>query len=364
MILILACHNCRRTSAVRAVVDIVDDVRKETWLLWNCVRCDKHHQWLIPGGRSLEDTARQSLKSSLAYGKVGERQDIYQRLNNSSPEERGKILFGELIWWWRNELPRGPKLEEVAEAAQITKRQWLRIEAGESLPHQKNLVRVVRAVDGVMDQAYLVTDSGKIWKNEMERRLADEEARICMDEHLEKSPEGYTLQSWESPDVEVALQAFRRVSPREFDVDHFLFYAYTVHQEYWGRGTDGTIIIDDNRDEVIPVLKKLFDLFERCKDRQGQYRIVHLMARGAKFYMPKARLISLVIHFIRRSFTSAVKEDDTRSRMGEEWTHLSPIERLALILFDLIDPQYQPRFIEACQQRQGSTKGIDHWLSE
>lgn len=364
MILILACNNCRRTSAVRAVVDSVDHPRKETWLIWDCARCNKHHRWLVPRRKSLEETARQSLKNSVAYGKAGERQDIYQRLNSSLPEEREKILFSELIWWWRHELPRGLTLEEIAEAAQMTKRQWLRIEAGENLPHPKNLVRVVRAVDGVMDQAYLITDSNKRWKHELELHLANEEARICMDESLQKSPEDYTLQSWESPDVEVALEAFRRVLPYESDVDHFLFYAYTVHQEYWGRGSDGTITIDDNRDEVIPVLKKIFDIFERCKDRQESYRIVHLLARGAKFYMPKTLLINLVIHFIRRSFTSAVGEDDTRSRMGEEWAHLSPIERLALILFDLIDPQNQPRFIKVCQKQQGSAKGINHWLSE
>lgn len=364
MILILTCDNCRRTSAVQAVIDKVDFPREETWLLWDCVRCNKAHQWLIPSGRSLEDTAKQSLKSSSAYSKVGEREDVYQRLSNALPETHRKILFGELTWWWRQEVAGDLTIAKVARAADITVRQWIRIEAGASMPHQKNLVGIVHAVDGIMDQAYMLIGSDKDWAKELERYLADEEERISRDALFQKEPEGYTLQAWESPDVEAALQALRRVLPFEFDEDHFLFYAYMVHQGYWGRQLGGPITMDDTRAEIIPVIKKLFNLFGRCENKQAQYRIVYLMVRGAKAYMTQSVMVSLVIYFIRRSFTSAIGEDETSSRVGEQWEYLSPTEKIALTLFDLIDPQYQPRFIKACQKLQGSAKGIDYWLSE
>jgi hypothetical protein len=358
---------------VRAVIDKVDfpqidnsDLpRKETWLLWNCVRCNKQHQWLVPPGRSLEDTARQSLTNSVAYRKSIGRDDVYQKLRGASPEIQKKILFGELIWLWRQEAPREITQAMAAEAAGISPRQWIRIEAGESLPYQNNLVGVVHAVDGIMDQAYLLTDSDKIWNHEMERRLAEEEARISRDEIIQKAPDDEVPEEeWVSPDVKVSFRALKKVLAYEPDADNFLFYAYAVHQEYWGRGSGGTITIDDNRTKIIPLLKKLFNIIQSSEDKRTPYLVVYLMAKGAKFFMTKTRTINLVIYFIRRSFTSAIGQDKTSSRMGSEWKKLSPIERLALILFDLIDPQSQPRYITACQKFQGSSKGIDHWLQE
>jgi transcriptional regulator with XRE-family HTH domain len=349
---------------VRAVVDGMDSPRKETWLLWHCVRCDNHHQWLVPSGRKVEDTARESLKSSIAYHRSGKREDVYRRLSEAPQEKHRKILFGELIWWWREEAVAQFTQAEVAEAAGITVRQWIRIEAGESMPLEENLVGIIHAVDGVMDQAYLLTDLGKVWSKEMERRLADEEARLSEEALLQLDPEGYELQAWESPDVEVALKALKKVIPASFEADQFLFYAYTVHQEYWGRRGENPIRIDDDQTEIIPVIKDLFDLFERCENKQAQYRVVHLMARGAKRYMTKPVIMDLINYFVRNTFTSGMGEDDTRSRMGDKWNQLSAMEKLALTLFDLIGPQNQPRFIKACQKLQGSAKGIDHWLSE
>ena len=372
MILILTCDICRRTSAVRAVIDKVDfpqidssDLpRKETWLLWDCVRCSKHHRWLVPPGRSLEDTARRSLTNSVAYHKSIGREDVYQKLSGASPEAQKKILFSELIWWWRQEAPREITQAMAATAADISPRQWKRIESGESLPYPNNLVGVVHAVDGIMDQAYLLTDSDKIWNHEMERRLADEEARISRDAFLQKAPDDETPEEeWVSPDVEVAFRALKKVLAYEPDEDKFLFYAHTVHQEYWGMGS-GTIRIDDNRSKIIPVLKRLFNIFESSENKRTHYLIVYLMAKGAKFFMTRTLTINLVLHFIRWSFTSAIGKDETSSRMGAEWENLSPMERLALMLFDLIGPQNQPRYITACQKLQGSSKGIDHWLQE
>lgn len=364
MILILTCNRCRRTSAVRAMVDGMDSPRIETWLLWHCVRCDKHHQWLVPSGRSVKDTARRSLKSSKAYAKSRKREDVYRRLSKAPREAHRKILFGELIWWWREEAVAQFTQAEVAEAAGITVRQWIRIEAGESMPLQENLVAIVHAVDGIMDQAYLLADLDKIWSKEMERRLADEEARLSQEAFLLMDPEGYELQAWESPDVEVVLQALKKVIPASFEADQFLFYAYTVHQEYWGRRGDAPIRIDDDQTEIIHVIKDLFDLFERCENKQAQYRIVHLMARGARRYMTKPVIMDLIAYFVRTNFTSAMGEDETRTRMGEEWGQLSPMEKLALTLFNLIDLRDQPRFIKACQKLQGTSRGIDHWLPE
>lgn len=364
MILILTCNNCRRTSAVRAVVDGIDSLRKETWLLWHCVRCDKQHQWLVPNGRSVEDTARESLKSSRAYHKLGKRGDLYSRLSEAPQEAHRKILFGELIWWWREEAAAQSTQAELAKAAGITPRQWIRIEAGKSMPLEENLAGIVHAVDGIMDQAYLLADLGKVWSEEMERRLADEEARLSEEAFIQLDPEGYELEPWESPDVEVALKALKRAIPASFEAEHFLFYAYTVYQVYWGRRLDGPIRIDDAQTKIIPVVKNLCDLFEGCENKQAQYRVVYLMARGARRYMTKPVIIDLINYFIRRNFTSGMGEKDTQDRMGGEWEQLTSTEKLTLTLFDLIAPQYQARFIEACQKLQGTAKGIDDWIPE
>lgn len=364
MILILTCNNCRRTSAVLAVVDWVDSPRKETWLLWHCVRCDKQHRWLVPNSRSVEDTARESLKSSRAYHKPSKRGDVYHRLSEAPQEAHRKILFGELIRLWREEREPQFTQAELADAVRISERQWIRIEAGESMPLEENLAGIVHAVDGVMNQAYLLADLGKVWSEEMERHLADEEARLSEEALVQLDPEGYELAAWESPDVELALKALRRAIPASFEAEHFLFYAYTVYQVYWGRRLGGPIRIDDNQTKIIPVIKDLFDLFERCDDKQAQYRIVHLMARGAKRYMTKPVIMDLINYFVRNIFTPGMGEDDTRSRMGDEWKQLSAMEKLALTLFDLIEPQNQPRFIETCQKLQGTARGLNHWLPE
>jgi hypothetical protein len=300
----------------------------------------------------------------VAYRKSIGHDDVYQRLKGASPKIQRKILFGELIWWWRQEAPRELSQAMVAEAADLTPRQWIRIEAGENFPQPNNLVGVVHAVDGIMDQAYLLIDSDKIWNHEMERRLADEEARISRDAFFQKAPDDDMPEEWMSPDVEVAFRSLKKVLAYEPHVDHFLFYAYTVHQEYWGGGSGGTITIDDDRSKIIPALKKLFNIFESSENKRTPYLVVNLMATGAKLFLTKFLLLNLVIYFIRRSFTSAIGEDETRIRMGEEWEKLSPMERLALILFDLINPEYQQRYIMACQKLKGSAKGIGHWLQE
>ncbi len=362
MFLILTCNNCHKTSAVLGVIENIDFPRPETWLLWDCVRCKKHHRWLVLPGVSVEDIARQSLKNSLGYGKSGDREDVYKRLSEAPPEMHRKILFGELIWWWRAEVSGNLTMAEAAKAADIHVRQWIRIEAGESKPQQKNLIGIVHAVDGILNQAYLLTDSDKIWSKVMERRLADEEGRIFRNEIFQKAPDEPQL--WESPDVEVALQALRKVLPYEFDEDLFLFYAHTVHQEYWGRQLGGPITIIDNRTEIIPVIKKLFNLFERSRTKQTQTHIVYLMARGAKLFMPRPRIVELVIRFISMTFISLAEEADTRRRIGPEWKQLSSLEKLALTLFDLIDRQHQSRFIKACQKIQGSAKGDDYLFLE
>src|SRR4051812_19666321 len=103
MILILTCNNCHKTSAVGAAVETVEIPRDETRLLWTCPRCNEGHEWLVPTGRSIEDTARGSFKYSPAYAKSAEREDVYEKLEVESPATHGKILLGEQIWWWREE---------------------------------------------------------------------------------------------------------------------------------------------------------------------------------------------------------------------------------------------------------------------
>lgn len=362
MILILTCNNCRKTSAVRAVIDVIDYPHQETLLLWDCLRCNKHHGWLVPRGASLQDTAKQSLRSSKAYNKSRKRADIYRRLSETLPELHRKILFGELIWWWREEA--GITQSKAAASAGLTARQWIRIEAGESTPLKENLEKIVRAVDGVIDQAYLLTDSDKVFGGDLEHRIEEAEMGISSRAHFQRTPEDYELQQWESPDVEVAIRKLRSALPAEADENNFLFYACLIHQEYWVRRLGGSVRIDDVKTEFIPIIKKLIDLFERCENKQAKYRALHLMANEAKFFMTESLMVDFITYFIHRSFTSGVGEDDTRSRMGEEWNQLSPMEKLALTLFDLIDPQNQSRFIKACQKLQGSAKGIDHWIPE
>jgi transcriptional regulator with XRE-family HTH domain len=362
MILILTCNNCRKTSAVTAVIDNVNYPERGVLLLWGCPHCDKQHQWMVPHGGNLQDTARQSLKSSTAYSKSGKRADVYRRLSEAPPELHRKILFGELIWWWREEA--GITQSKAAASAGLTARHWIRIEAGESTPLEENLEKVVRAAHGVMDQAYLLTDSDKIFGGELERRIAEAEERISPDAFFQKAPEGYAPPPWESRDVEVALQALRRALSFNADENQFLFYAHMVHQEYWSRRLGGPIRIGDDKAEIIPVIKKLIDLFARCENKQAEYRIINLIVNEAKFFIRKPLLVDLVTNFIHSSFTSMAGEDDTRSRVGAEWNQLTPMEKLGLTIFDLIDPKIQPHFIKACQKLEGTAKGIDHWIPE
>ena len=125
--LILTCTNCRKSSAVQYGFQI-SDFTQEKWIEWGCVRCDTNHRWLIPPGRTVEDTARESLKHSIAHKKVRDRKDVYTRICGVPQDERERILFGELIWWWRNEAGLGQA--DAAAAAGITSREWMRVEAG------------------------------------------------------------------------------------------------------------------------------------------------------------------------------------------------------------------------------------------
>lgn len=145
-VLILTCSNCSKTSAVEPAIEKVSFPRIETELLWGCVRCNTNHRWLIRKERKVEDTARESLRHSTGHERSRRRKNVYARLREVTDDEKTKILFGEIIWWWRNEAGLGQV--EAAAKARITRREWMRIEAGKTLPRQDNLQRIVRAARG------------------------------------------------------------------------------------------------------------------------------------------------------------------------------------------------------------------------
>lgn len=362
MILILACNNCHKTSAVTAVVETMKVPRDETWLVWTCLRCKQTHEWLIPSGRSIHDTARESLKHSPAYDKSSERQDVYERLSADSPAVHRKILLGELIWWWREEA--GLTQKEAARRAKIGAHQWSRLEDGKNKPHPGNLKRIVRAVQGSMKQADLITGSDKTWERDFERRMKELEERISPSADFQIDPKGWALHPDIESDVDLTLREFRRVLPAEPHEDKFLFFAHAIHQAYWARRVGGPITIDDNRAEIIPAVKKLSDILERCENKKAQYRVIYEMAVAAEMFMTEPQIADLVTHFLLSSFDSAAGEHETKRRIQQEWKQSSPKERLILTLFDLIDSQYQPRLIESCQKLHASPPQTDEWFKD
>lgn len=363
MVFILTCSDCRKTSAVVLGLEKIEFPRIETWLFWACRRCNRNHRWLVPSGRSVIQTVRQSLNQSTAYGKSRKRKSIYTRLRGASPAERSKILFGELIWWWREEA--GLNQNEAADRADITTRQLSRLEAGENKPHPENLKRIVHAVYGDMDQAYLVLGSKKSWENEFKKFIEDfEKDRISKHSGFQIDPEGWELEPGILPDVELALSQFRRVLPAEPHEDRFLLFAYVIYQSYWTRLLGGTITIDDSRTEIIPAVKKLLDMLDRCEDKKARHMIIYEMACGAEMFLTKPLIADLVTHFILHTFSSGAGVYEARRRIKEEWGRFVPMEKLLLTLFDLIKPERQLRLIEECQKLQRSPRQTDEWFKD
>jgi transcriptional regulator with XRE-family HTH domain len=310
----------------------------------------------------MPETARASLKHSPAYEKSAKRQDFYERLGAASPAMYRKILLGELIWWWREEA--GITQEEAATRAEIGVHQWRRVEKGKNKPHPRNLTRIVRAVQGSMKQAYLIVSSDESWERDFQRCMKELKTRISPDADFQINPEGWALPSDIESDVNLTLHEFKRVLPAEPHEDKFLFFAHSIHQAYWGRRLGGPITIDDNRSEIIPAVKKLVDLLERCKNKRAQYLVIYEMAVGAEMFLRKPEVADLVIRFLQSSFSSEAGEHETRRRITDEWEQASPKERLILTLFDLIDPTYQSQLIATCQKLQASGRQTEEWFKD
>lgn len=355
-VLILTCTNCNMTSVVQPATQQVTYPRIETELLWACVRCNTNHRWLIPDGRTPEDTARESLRHSTAHKKSRRRKSVYPQVRGVTEEEKTKILFGEIIWWWRNEAGLGQV--EAAAKASITRREWMRIEAGETLPRQDNLRRIVRAVRGTMDQAFLVVGTTHKWKQEFVQQVRESQKRYVKGSHFQVVHKDMKL----GPDVELALDMFRKVLPIEADEDSFLFFAHAIHQAYWTKVLGGTVTVDDNRSEIIPTVKKLADIFERCDGKRAKRLVVYEMSRTARMFMRKSEISDFVQYFLQISFTSILGEEETSRRIGAEWKVLTPSEKVILALFDLVDPKYQPRLIKACQKLSSTERRPDWWF--
>jgi transcriptional regulator with XRE-family HTH domain len=267
-----------------------------------------------------------------------------------------------LIWWWREEI--GLTQKEAARRARIGARQWSRLEDGENKPHAGNLKRIVRAVQGSMEQADLITGSNKTWERDFKRRMKELEERISPSADFQIDPEGWALHPEIESDVDLTLREFRRVLPAEPHEDKFLYFAHAIHQAYWARRVGGPITIDDNRAEIIPAVKKLIDILERSENKKVQYRVIYEMAVGAEMFMTEPQIADLVTHFLLLSCNSAAGEHETKRRIQHEWKQSSAKERLILILFDLIDPHYKPRLIEACQKLQASPPQTDEWFKD
>jgi len=238
---------------------------------------------------------------------VRDRKDVYTLIRGVPKDERERILFGELIWWWRNEAGIGQA--DAAAAAGITSREWMRVEAGKSLPREKNLERIVHAARGSMDQAFLIIGSARNWKQEFIKRVQSFQARIAEREHFNVDARG--LES--DPDVELALQAFRRVLPVEPDDNRFLFLAHAIHQAYWTRLLGGTITVDDKRAEIIPAVMKLADIFERYESKKTKQLVVYELTRVAGLLMRKQELADFVQLFLQWSFNSGAGEGETEA---------------------------------------------------
>jgi len=357
-ILILTCSSCRKTSAVQPVIEKVRSPRLETRLTWRCDRCNQDHNWLIPPGRSVEDTARESLKHSCAHGRARKRTSVYALVRGVADEERAKILLSELIWRWRNEAELSQ--EKAAAAAGITSREWRRVEAGTSFPRKDNLPRIVRAARGSMEQAYMLIRSARKWKQEFIewiQRFQDE--RIREDSDFQSAPFGPVEHD---PDVEIALDFFRRVFPAEADEDRFLFFARAIHQAYWTKQLDGTITVDDTRAEIIPVVMSLADVFERCEGKKAKKLVVYEMARVAGLLMTEPEVADFALYFLQMSFNSIAGEEETKRRVGVGWRVLTPQEKVILALFDLVNPKYQPRLIKSCQKLSSTERRPEWWF--
>lgn len=353
MICILTCDNCHRTSAATGKVEQTDFPRQGTWLNWYSMYCRQLREWLIPQGMSIDDASRQSRRNSTAFNRSLSRVDIYKKVQDVKPEMQKWILFGELIWWWREEA--GIAQTQAAVTAGLTDRHWRRMEAGDSKVRESNIERVVRAVQGSMEQAYLLLKPGERWGLKFEQRLAKAEKQI-------KSPFFQKLHKEDelSPEVahelDIALRNLGRVLAVEAIEENFLFYAHLVHQTYWNRLLGGPMIVDDHKAELIPLIKKLISVLKKTEKLANRYKIVNLMKLEVEYFMSKPLVLDLLTHFIRESFTSVVRREGAWDELGKDFGPFSPQEKLILALFDLINPSRQGHMLETCKQLRLNSK--------
>jgi hypothetical protein len=209
-----------------------------------------------------------------------------------------------------------------------------------------------------MDQAFLVVGSALQWKQEFVRQVRESQARYAENSHFQVVHKRVELE----PDVELAVDAFRRVLPVEADEDSFLFFAHAIHQAYWTRLLGGTNTVDDKRAEIIPAVRNLADIFDRCDGKKTKHLVVYEMARAAAMLMRKSEIADFAQYFLQMSFNSVAGEEETKRRVGAGWRELTPEEKAILALFDLVDPKYQPRLIKSCQ-RLSSTERRPEWWS-
>lgn len=346
---ILTCDNCYKTSATAAYVHETDFPREGTWLSWHCPRCNQAREWLIPKGQSIEDAARKSRRVSPAFKRLGNRDDVYQKLKDTDTEVQRLILFGELVWWWREEV--GMTQIAAAKKAGLSNRHWKRIEDGKIKLHDRNIERVVHAVEGSMEQAYLLLKPGKRWSVKFEQRLARAEKEI-KSPYFQKLHKDEVLPPDVSYELDIALRELGRVLTVEEAEERFLFYALIIHQTYWNKLLSGPLIIDDHKAELIPVIKKLIDYLKKSEKRSNKYRIVNLIMQEAEYYMTKPLILDLVTNFIRDSFTSVVRREAVWNALMKEHGSLSSEGKLILALFDLVKPEHQSTLLKACKQIQ------------
>jgi hypothetical protein len=184
-------------------------------------------------------------------------------------------------------------------------------------------------------------------------------ARVDEDSDFQTIPVGPVVRD---PDVEVALDYFRRIFQVEADEDSFLFFAHAIHQAYWAKQLGGTITVDDNRAEIIPAVRNLADIFERCDGKKAKYFVVYEMARAAGIFMRKEEIADFVLYFLQMSFNSIAGEEETKRRVGPGWRVLTPQEKVILALFDLVNPKYQPRLIKSCQKLSSTERRPECWF--
>jgi len=362
MLLILTCRDCKRTSATSERIETMSSPRQESWLVWGCTFCRRNHRWTIPEGKGVIDTARQSLKHSSAFTKSAGRSDIYAKLSAASPKTRQKILLGELIWWWREEANLNQK--DAAKVANISTRQLKRLEDGQNQPHPRNLKLIIKVVQGSIEQVYLITKADKLWEQDFALRMIELNERISPTACVQIDPAGWALSPSIIPDLDFALGELKRVLPAEPNEDKFLFMAHAIHQAYWIRLLGGPITIDDDRAKIIPPVKKLADLLERCDSKESQYRVIYEMVQCAEMFLTKPELADFVTYFLLRSFSSEAGEHETRRRIKDEWEQATAKERLILTLFDLIDPQYQSQLIATCRKLNASERQTEVWFKD